>query len=190
MAMDMEYEVKVAIEDSQYNAILTKYGISKIDARQHVNHYYDTMDHAIYESGAVLRLRTRENKNIFTLKKFIADAEFEEYSEVLYDVKPENPHLLIEQHSEVKHQLELLKIDVDSIRLLGLLTTMRFKIPFEDVIVEIDKSTYNMTFDYEIEIEGKSAAHAVEMMEKFCKENNVSSLNKSSSKYTRFIRSL
>lgn len=132
-----EFEKKLILNKSEYNAILELYNF-KDDPIIQTNYYYDTPDGQFTQTGITCRIREKNGEYVATLKDH--NLQWTNCS-VEYSAKAKNEH---DDHA----------FGGMNISLQGSLKTIRYVWPFcSGVTIMLDKNEYLNTVDYELEIE-------------------------------------
>lgn len=140
MQRNIEKEYKVLVSEEQFRKMLKLYPDHIINDQ--TNYYYDTSP-SLKNRNIAVRIRKLNNKYIFTLKHFNRNYELEEY-----EVEIKNPDI---NDSKVREILE--KFEIDNLKQIGKLHTVRhlYKDKYGELC--IDANEYNNKSDYEIEYE-------------------------------------
>ena len=195
MKKKREYDNKVLIDKENFINLLTVLKIKVWDNKIITNHYFDTVEHAIFKKAAVLRIQEKNNEFRAKFKKGIDKTKFDEHStdvdeEVLNQWKSSRFG-----SSKFQELLKKYEIDEKKVVYLGKVVTHRYEIKFKTNKILIDHSVYNAVEDYEIECKSlvtknDESKSTEEQLLLFCKKYNVSTLNTKMSKYARFLNML
>jgi len=144
MEKHIEKEYKVLVNKKQFETLLSYYPNLKFITQ--INHYYDTITHDIIKQQAAMRIREKENSNIFTLKKFV-DGDLLEYECMVEDISTNVFHT-----KEIKEVLTTYGIQGPFYHLTTL-STKRAVFYGNEYELCFDINEYEDKIDYEIEYE-------------------------------------
>ena len=162
--INMEYEARSMINESQYEQILSDFKKKNNKKRFSVNSntYFDYEDLYLTNHHMVLRTRSiSENQFELTLKVKGENGDkeinhlltFNEYKDIRENVSFPN--------SLVKDELIKLGIDLSKLKLIADLNTERLEIFYKNHIVVIDKNYFRNRMDYNVEVESISKKSAI-----------------------------
>lgn len=173
----LEIEFKTAINEETYNKLIKKYNLEN-NIKTQINHYFDTSNKDVVNSGLVLRIRQKGNHYKITSKTPSKDGTIEN-------------HIQLEENEAIN----ILEKGFDA-NIIGIphfvnkvaeLTTHRVTIPYEGGIMFFDKNNYYNATDYEIEYEVNEFAIGETNFNKFLLENEIPFV-KTTSKTKRALR--
>lgn len=182
MNQPIERELKVLINKTQYKKIGKSYDFS--DGYTQTNTYFDTNDSYLKEHKGALRIRSKENKKILTLKiKTDAITHIELEKEINVDT--------IDQidDPEILSWFEQYHIPKDVIPIASL-TTFRKEYETEYATICLDYTTFNNTSDYELEYEYKKEHDGITQFNNLLKPYEITYEKNCPSKLARAIQSL
>lgn len=142
----------------EYKVMVDKQGFEKLEefldnlykykTYIQTNYYYDTDNLAVKNKGLSLRIRYIENENkyISTLKEKVNEARVE-YENIIEN----NDIKLLD--NETKTILENNKIEINKIKQVAYLKTIRKEYNYNDCLMCLDYNVYYNQEDYEIECE-------------------------------------
>ena len=137
--MHIEKEYKVLVTKAQLENLLACY--SNYQIKNQTNYYFDTIP-ALKQKNIAVRIRTLNDKYIFTLKH-LSNHGLEEYEREIKNFDINDPNI----------QPILAKFAIKDLFLSGQLHTTRYQIDDEYGSLCLDINTYNQKVDYEIEYE-------------------------------------
>lgn len=184
MSTNIEIEVKVLLEKDDFTKVLEMMETEKSKRFTQTNHYIDTDDFALRRYGMALRIRETEDF-ILTLKTPLAEGLLEKNQSISWKeyeaflargVFPEGP---------IAHFVESLGIQVDRLRILTSLTTVRTVIHYRDGILSLDENTYDDAHDFELEMEANSIGDATNLLQEVCEHCQVPFVLNTRSKQAR-----
>lgn len=146
MNKNIEKEFKILVSKEKFNMLCKMY--EPLTFIKQVNQYYDTPDNLIRKKNGAMRIRSKNNKNIFTLKLF-QDNKLLEFE---CEVKENSINAL--NHPEIIALLNTYQINGPFIETASL-TTYRAMVIDDDAELCFDENFYNGNTDYEIEYEFK-----------------------------------
>lgn len=176
--MQFEYEAKSLISEEDFNLLLTKYSLNTFIKQENI--YFETNNNFFKNMGAALRIRNYNDTQYELTIKIKNDNSNTEY----------NYKLTQTEFNQIKTTYELPNFDfpfvIPKIDSAVSTITNRYKLDFLNHIVEIDKTLFKSTTDYEIEIESENLSQANEIMRQFLTENQIT-FKKSLPKIARYF---
>lgn len=146
MNKNIEKELKLLVSEKQFNCLCKEY--EPLNFILQVNQYYDTKDHTIEKKKGAMRIRTKDNKHIFTLKLY-------ENNDLLeYECEVNENSIIALNKPEIMQLLSSYHITGPFIKTASL-KTKRAILVNEDAELCFDINEYNNFIDYEIEYEYK-----------------------------------
>jgi uncharacterized protein YjbK len=192
----IEKELKLLIEEFNYNKLLSL-GSNKIKKfKNQVNYYFDSKDLALSKRGITLRIRSENEKWLLCLKvksdknnTYISSNEYEtDITPNLFEICKESPNLITEFLPGDANQLLSDIINTNDLRFLGSLENKRHYLDIiEKFTFELDHSFFPGGKEYyELEIEGVTEEDSTVIFN-FLSKNNINFNINKKSKYNRFI---
>jgi uncharacterized protein YjbK len=192
----IEKELKLLIEEFNYNKLLSL-GTDKIKKfRNQVNYYFDSNELALSKSGVTLRIRSENEKWLLCLKvksdknnTYISSNEYEtEITSKLFEICKNYPNAITEFLPRDANQLLTDIINTSDLRFLGSLENKRHYLDLiEKFTFELDHSFFPGGKEYyELEIEGVTEEDS-SLIFNFLTKNNINYNINKKSKYNRFI---
>ncbi len=162
--MEREFEAKQLIEETQFNQLISN--LELIEVRNQTNIYLDTTDGYFKQQNSALRLRNINGQLIFSLKRQDNDGATEwnqllaqdEWDTILDSKQIDLSNYPCEQN-DLLTNLQLVEIE-----------TTRHICQYNEMTIELDRTRFNQTIDYEIEIEASNLQLASATMEKLITE--------------------
>lgn len=178
--MEHEYEAKALISEEHFNYLLKT--LEPIDSLNQSNTYLDTQDGFFKNKKSALRLRQINDELIFSLKAQTEDGACEwncklsklEYQQILQS-----------------KSIDLSKFDcpfneyLTDLNVITIFTT-RYRFKYMNHIIELDKTRFDKTVDFEIEIESNDIKTANHILLHLVKEFNLD-MKKSYPKIARYF---
>mgnify|MGYP000276066327 FL=1 len=142
---NIERELKLLINKQVYDNIMNSYDFHKSIIQ--TNTYFDTANQDVKKQHGAVRIRTIENKKIFTLK--IKKDEYTHY-EFEKEISTENINEI--EDPEILNWFNQCRIP-KNLHPTANFTTLRNVYEFENGELCLDKTTFKNHIDYEIEYE-------------------------------------
>ncbi len=165
--INIEYEARAMISESQYHAILRDLPVN-VNKTTNTNNYFDYEDLFLTNHHMVLRTRNiNENKYELTLKIKGKDGDIEH--NLLLDYKDYvsiNENILI-PNSEIKDKLLENNIELKRLKKITTLVTERIEFKLDKALIVIDKNSYNNKIDYNVEVESDSKESAIKYLDQY-----------------------
>lgn len=155
MSTQIEKEFKNLLTKEEYEQLLVHYQLDESAAIHQTNTYYDTDDRQLQSLKMGLRIRTYDNDAELTLKVLLQENEQLEITDALSLVEA-NQLISDKKIKNAGHVASMLKketIDLDRLKPVGQLSTVRHTFSGEGGVYFLDKSYYQDQKDYELEFE-------------------------------------
>lgn len=155
MSTQIEKEFKNLLTKEEYEQLLVHYQLDESAAIHQTNTYYDTDDRQLQSLKMGLRIRTYDDDAELTLKVLLQENEQLEITDVLSLVEA-NQLISDKKIKNAGHVASMLKkenIDLDRLKPVGQLSTVRHTFSGEGGVYFLDKSYYQDQKDYELEFE-------------------------------------
>lgn len=152
MATNNEIEFKQLLTATQYDNLKRIYFNQDTPFSQ-TNHYIDTLDFQLKAQRSALRIRVKDQHNEMTLKVPAAVGLLEYNFDTQIQPEVNAPLLSSQLPQDIKDVLLEMHIDIESLVILGSLTTERLEQELDHNLLVLDKSNYLDTTDYELEYE-------------------------------------
>ena len=155
MSTQIEKEFKNLLTKEEYEQLLVHYQLDESAAIHQTNTYYDTDDCQLQSLKMGLRIRTYDNDAELTLKVLLQENEQLEITDALSLVEA-NQLISDKKIKNAGHVASMLKketIDLDRLKPVGQLSTVRHTFSGEGGVYFLDKSYYQDQKDYELEFE-------------------------------------
>ncbi|EJS52323.1 CYTH domain-containing protein [Bacillus cereus] len=151
MTQEIEIEFKNMVTEEEFQRLCTSFSIEEFTKQ--VNHYFETPQFSLKNTGSALRIRHKDGTYTFTLKQPAEIGLLETHQ----SITEKEAKLMMETNviiqGIVMDQLQKLQIPVSSLTYMGSLTTERAETLFEGGTLVFDHSFYYNHDDYEIEYE-------------------------------------
>ncbi|MCD8890103.1 CYTH domain-containing protein [Staphylococcus arlettae] len=152
MPTNNEIEFKQLLTATQYDNLTHFYFKNETPFSQ-TNHYIDTPDFQLKAQRCALRIRVKDQHNEMTLKVPAAVGLLEYNFDTTVQPEINAPLPPSQLPQDIKDVLSQMHIDIESLVILGSLTTERLEREIDNNLLVLDKSTYLNTTDYELEYE-------------------------------------
>lgn len=156
MMQELEIERKNLLTKDEYNRLITGLSLTDVTPENQRNHYFETADFQLKQTGSALRIREKNGAYVLTLKEPQGDGLLETHE----PLTKEEAHQLIANNGTMKPAIEMrikaLGVPVEALFFGGTLETNRIEVNQDDVLVVLDESHYLGHVDYELEVEGPS----------------------------------
>ncbi|EKF51053.1 CYTH domain-containing protein [Lactococcus garvieae] len=189
MSTNLEIEHKTMLSMPEYDRLKTLF--SHVTPVRQTNHYLDSQDFTLRKKKLALRIRTFDRSAEMTLKVPQQVGNIEHNIDLTLD---EAQHLLSQKNitcgeTDLSEILDILKergVDVESITLIGSLTTIRYEQKLPIGLAALDKNDYLGHTDYELELEVTDSEQGKKDFLAFLKKNHIE-FRFSKSKVVRFL---
>lgn len=168
MSEQLEIEFKNMLTASEYQKLLLYFQAKEKSFFFQENHYYDTIHEDLKHLRCGLRIRIMPNSAELTLKTPLGDHLLETTDPLsLKTAKELISKNSILQTGAVAKKLQSLKVDPDSVQLIGSLKTKRFEKETKDGLFVLDHSFYGEQTDFELEFETHDADSGEQIFNRF-----------------------
>ncbi|KQL36226.1 hypothetical protein AN960_16510 [Bacillus sp. FJAT-25509] len=154
MAKEIEIEFKNLLTKEEFEQLKSYFQINESSFESQTNYYFETPDFAIKEHGGALRIR-KKSLTSFTLTLKIKQAVG--HLEINQKISETEASAMLKTYvlpeGEVKEYINEVKLNLNSLVLIGDLTTNRAEFPYENGLLVLDHSTYLNHEDFELEFE-------------------------------------
>lgn len=151
---ELEIERKNLLTKDEYIRLINGLSLTDITPQKQINHYFETPDFQLKQTGSALRIREKGDQYVLTLKEPHGDGLLETHAVLT----KEEADRLINGTGELKPTIATRLLDLgvapDALQFGGTLETNRIEVRKDDVLVVLDESHYLHHVDYELEIEG------------------------------------
>ena len=167
----LEIEYKTLLTKNEYQQLLPLF--SDITATKQTNYYIDTADFSIRDAKMALRVRAFENRAELTLKipQQVGNMEYNQ------SLTLEECHTLINTcvlpEGEIRILLTHAAINLDELKVLGSLTTIRYEKETTIGLMALDENYYFDKTDYELELEVTDAKIGKEQFNHFLQAHHI-----------------
>ncbi len=158
--MEREFEAKQLISETQFNLLISN--LNPNEVRNQTNIYLDTIDSYFKRQNSALRLRNIDGQLIFSLKRQDSDGATEwnqPLTNATWDTIISSKQIDLSDYNCPQNDL------LTNLQLVEIETT-RYVCSYNELMIELDKTRFNQTVDFEIEIEAKNLQTASDTMQK------------------------
>lgn len=185
MTQNIEIEFKNMLTESEFQLLLKHFSMRESDFFQQENHYFDTPDFSLKQSGCALRIREKKSGFELTLKQPHPDGLLETNEKLTREHAQALLNGQALQDGIIKEQLTQLNINTDLLCYFGSLVTKRAEIEYQGGVLVFDLSTYLNVQDYELEYEVNDRAEGQAVFVQLLSELNIP-VRKAKNKVKRF----
>jgi uncharacterized protein YjbK len=153
MSQQIEIEFKNLLTEEEFDKLLNVFSVDQSHFFQQTNYYLDTAHAELRQAKCALRIREKNGQFKLTLKQPVEHGLLETdqpISKEEFKAFNQNEGLPPGHVTEI---IENLQIPLQSVNLLGSLTTKRAKIPYKNGELFFDESKYFQKRDFELEYE-------------------------------------
>lgn len=183
----LEIEYKTLLTKEEFNRI--KEQMPQIEAVTQTNYYFDTDHFDLKANKMSLRIRTFADKAELTLKVPQKVGNLEYNHALLLDEAQKIIHNVQLPDIEIRQLISQAGINLDDLRVLGSLTTVRREIATKIGLMALDYNRYVGIEDYELELEVSEAQKGQADFHAFLKTNRIE-FKYAKSKVARFSQTL
>jgi|SRR5690625_359228 len=188
MSQEIEIEYKNLLTKDEFNSLLSNLSFPRKGQVQ-INYYFETADLALRNKLSALRIREKNGSYQLTLKEPHPEGLLETHDLLTEKEAFSWLHGNIIEKKHVIKQLKNLDIPYENLLYFGKLTTERREMSYENVLIVLDKSTYNGLTDYEFELEAPCKNIGKRIFNELLQKNNII-LKKTPNKIERFFSTL
>jgi uncharacterized protein YjbK len=153
LSQNIEIEFKNLLSMEEYIKLLNEFNINEKQIFSQENHYFDTVDFALKEKGAALRIRQKKDFFEMTLKQ-PANIGLLESNQL---ISPEEADAAIHSgklpSGMIRSMIEEMGIPIIKIEYFGSLLTKRTEFTYKQGLLVLDHSYYLNKEDFEVEYE-------------------------------------
>lgn len=165
MKQELEIEFKNLLTEEEYEKLFSHFFNKQDEGFSQRNVYFDTDTLALKKSKCALRIRTKDKQAELTLKTPFEGHHHEtninlDLNEAEKKIKRGRFNLPPELFEFLKEKIDLNEQNVNK---LAELNTFRHEKEYQGCLIVLDKSTYNDTVDFELEVEAPSIERGKEV---------------------------
>jgi uncharacterized protein YjbK len=167
LSQNIEIEFKNMLSMEEYIKLLNEFNINEKQIFSQENHYFDTVDFALKEKGAALRIRQKKDFFEMTLKQ-PANIGLLESNQL---ISPEEAGAAIHSgklpSGMIRSMIEEMGIPIIKIEYFGSLLTKRTEFTYKQGLLVLDHSYYLNKEDFEVEYEVENFGLGQETFKEF-----------------------
>ncbi|CAM4019575.1 CYTH domain-containing protein [Alkalicoccus chagannorensis] len=185
MASEIEIEFKQLLTPSTYESLLHFYDFPPPFTQ--VNHYFETSSGKLQQLGAALRVRTKQEGAVLTLKQPHDTGLLETHQTVSTSEWLQLKETGVMPPGETRDAVISLLEDETLLEYLGSLTTVRTETTLPEGTLVLDRSEYAGRTDYELEMEVADYESGRHFFEQLLESHDLT-WNKPPNKIERFFQ--
>ena len=191
MEQEIEIEFKNLLNKSEYKHLKNTFSPYHKNHTIQTNFYFETSTFQLKSKGAAFRVRSKDSKNIATLKlpnpdgPGLLEVHIRITEEELESWKENN--ILLPK--ELKDYFVAFDINPHDLKFGGSLKTIRDEYSYKDMLLVLDHSFYHGKEDYELELEADNEQLGKQVFDQILEENAITIRN-TPNKVARFYESL
>lgn len=173
LKQEIEIEFKNIVTKEEFDRLRSHFQLTEDQFVSQENHYFDTPTFSLKDCGAALRIRSKKDKSVLTLKQPHQEGLLEthealtnEQAKELRDGSPKIP-------STIQQLITDLQVDSHALTYFGTLRTSRAEIPYKNGLLVLDHSFYLGAEDYEVEYEVTDANEGAKYFEQLLTELDI-----------------
>jgi len=185
MKHELEIEFKNILTQQEYTQLVSAFSLDTDSFNIQENHYFDTKTFTLKDKGSALRIRSKNEKYVLTLKQpaevgLLESHQLLSKDEALSIISGE---LFI--NGEMVDLIKKLGVNPQELRYFGSLKTMRSEVIYKEGTLVLDHSYYLDIEDYEVEYEVADHNKGHEDFQELLNKFNIP-LRKTNNKIQRF----
>lgn len=189
MATSIEIEAKALLTRKDYNKVLKYFDLDVSDGYIQKNYYIETENFALRKLGLSLRIR-KLNGYIMTFKLPMAEGLLEKSQNLVKEQFKAFQNDGVFPEGDIADFIESLYINLQDLKIVASLSTLRIEKEVEDLTLAIDENRYGDLQDYELEMEATSLKKAKALLEKVCHDAGIEYRENLDSKQKRAMDAL
>ncbi|WP_028402591.1 CYTH domain-containing protein [Ectobacillus panaciterrae] len=161
MKQEIEIEFKNMVTKNEFQTLCEAFSITSFI--EQTNHYFETKNFALKETGSALRIRFKSGSYILTLKQPAEIGLLETHQRLTEQEAEQMMETGIVVPGSVANQLQALHIPLQ-LSYFGSLTTKRAETMYKEGLLIFDHSFYFNHDDYELEYEVKDESKKTDFL--------------------------
>ncbi len=169
MKQEIEIEFKNLLKQDEFEKLKSYFHITNEQFAFQENHYFDTINFQLKSKGAALRIRSKQDQFVLTLKQPNKVGLLETHQ----SLSTQQAKLLLAGTEmitgQIKEQIKSMGINEKELEYFGSLRTNRSEVLYKNGKIVLDHSFYLNVEDYEVEYEvdneAEGKAHFKELLE-------------------------
>lgn len=173
LKQEIEIEFKNIVTKEEFDRLRSHFQLTENQFISQENHYFDTPDFSLKDCGAALRIRSKKNKFVLTLKQPHQEGLLETHEALTNEQAKELLDGSAKIPSTIQQLITDLQVDSHSLTYFGTLRTSRAEIPYKNGLLVLDHSFYLGAEDYELEYEVTDANEGAKYFEQLLTELDI-----------------
>lgn len=173
LKQEIEIEFKNIVTKEEFDRLRSHFQLTENQFISQENHYFDTPVFSLKDCGAALRIRSKKNKFVLTLKQPHQEGLLETHEALTNEQAKELLDGSAKIPSTIQQLITDLQVDSHSLTYFGTLRTSRAEIPYKNGLLVLDHSFYLGAEDYELEYEVTDANEGAKYFEQLLTELDI-----------------
>ncbi|MED4229735.1 CYTH domain-containing protein [Priestia megaterium] len=173
MKQEIEIEFKNIVTKEEFDRLRSHFQLTEDQFVSQENHYFDTPTFSLKDCGAALRIRSKKDKSVLTLKQPHQEGLLETHEALTNEQAKELRDGSAKIPSTIQQLITDLQVDSHALTYFGTLRTSRAEIPYKNGLLVLDHSFYLGAEDYELEYEVTDANEGAKYFEQLLTELDI-----------------
>ncbi|WP_129706273.1 CYTH domain-containing protein [Priestia megaterium] len=173
MKQEIEIEFKNIVTKEEFDRLRSHFQLTEDQFVSQENHYFDTPSFSLKDCGAALRIRSKKDKSVLTLKQPHQEGLLETHEALTNEQAKELLDGSAKIPSTIQQLITDLQVDSHALTYFGTLRTSRAEIPYKNGLLVLDHSFYLGAEDYELEYEVTDANEGAKCFEQLLTELDI-----------------
>ncbi|MEH6841333.1 CYTH domain-containing protein [Priestia megaterium] len=173
MKQEIEIEFKNIVTKEEFDRLRSHFQLAEDQFISQENHYFDTPAFSLKDCGAALRIRSKKDKSVLTLKQPHQEGLLETHEALTNEQAKELLDGSAKIPSTIQQLITDLQVDSHTLTYFGTLRTSRAEIPYKNGLLVLDHSFYLGAEDYELEYEVTDANEGAKCFEQLLTELDI-----------------
>ncbi|MDO6850755.1 CYTH domain-containing protein [Priestia megaterium] len=173
MKQEIEIEFKNIVTKEEFDRLRSHFQLTEDQFISQENHYFDTPAFSLKDCGASLRIRSKKDKFVLTLKQPHQEGLLETHEALTNEQAKELLDGSAKIPSTIQQLITDLQVDSHALTYFGTLRTSRAEIPYKNGLLVLDHSFYLSAEDYELEYEVTDANEGAKYFEQLLTELDI-----------------
>ncbi|KML24990.1 CYTH domain-containing protein [Priestia aryabhattai] len=173
MKQEIEIEFKNIVTKEEFDRLRSHFQLTEDQFISQENHYFDTPAFSLKDCGVALRIRSKKNKSVLTLKQPHQEGLLETHEALTNEQAKELLDGSAKIPSTIQRLITDLQVDSHALTYFGTLRTSRAEIPYKNGLLVLDHSFYLGAEDYELEYEVTDANEGAKYFEQLLTELDI-----------------
>ncbi len=173
LKQEIEIEFKNIVTKEEFDRLRSHFQLTEDQFVSQENHYFDTPSFSLKDCGAALRIRSKKDKSVLTLKQPHQEGLLETHEALTNEQAKELLDGSAKIPSTIQQLITDLQVDSHALTYFGTLRTSRAEIPYKNGLLVLDHSFYLGAEDYELEYEVTDANEGAKCFEQLLTELDI-----------------